>query len=136
MNKAILVGRLTKDVEVRTTSNNIACAQFTVAVQRKYKDEQGNYASDFINCVAWRQTASFISQHFTKGMKIGLTGSIQTRSYNDKNGNTVYVTEVLVEDAEFIESKKTEAAKAPTKPTAPSVDEVSADDLEELPFEI
>ena len=134
MNKVILVGRLTKDVDVKNTANQTVFAQFTVAVQRKYKDANGSYQSDFINCVAWRQTATFISQYFHKGMKIGLTGSLQTRSYDDRNGNKVFVTEVLVEEAEFIESKQGQPQEKKDKPIAPSMTE--AELTADLPFEI
>lgn len=139
MNKAILVGRLTKDIEARTTQNGTVCAQFTVAVDRRFKDSNGQRQADFINCVAWRQTAQFIAQYFKKGNKIGIVGSIQTRTYDDQNGKKVYVTEVLVDEAEFIESqqKPTQAQQAPTAPAqniAKSMDEEEFPDA--LPFEI
>ena len=136
MNKVQLVGRLTKDVDSRTTSSGINCAQFTVAVDRRFKDANGERQADFINCVAWRQTAQFISQYFSKGMKIGVCGSIQTRTYDDQNGKKVYVTEVIVDEAEFIESKaQPQAHAAPTRPVAPSIETVN-DVPENLPFEI
>ena len=105
MNKAIIVGNLTKDPEQRTTANGTAVTSFTVAVRRRYKDADGNYQADFINCVAWRGTAEFIAKHFTKGLKIGVIGTIQTRTYDDQNGNRRYVTEVVVDEAEFVTSK-------------------------------
>ena len=106
MNKAILTGRLTKDPERRTTPNGVSVTTFTVAVSRRYKDEEGKYPADFINCIAWRSTADFVSKYFQKGSGIGIAGSIQTRSYEDKNGNRRYVTEVVAEEVEFTRSKK------------------------------
>lgn len=107
MNKAILIGRLTKDPEHRTTPNGVSVATFTVAVNRRYKDEAGKYQADFINCIAWRSTADFVSKYFQKGYGIGIVGSIQTRSYEDKNGNRRYVTEIVAEEVEFAGSKGT-----------------------------
>lgn len=110
MNKVELVGRLTKDVELKTTSNETAYCNFTLAVDRRFKDANGERQTDFINCVAWRQTAEFIKKYFRKGNRIGVCGSIQARSY-EKDGQKVFVTEVLVEEAEFVESQtKTESA--------------------------
>lgn len=112
MNKAILTGRLTKDPEHRTTPNGVSVTTFTVAVNRRYKDEEGTYPADFINCIAWRSTADFISKYFQKGSGIGIVGSIQSRSYEDKNGNRRYVTEVIAEEVEFTGSKKSENKEA------------------------
>ena len=104
MNKVILIGRITKDLEVKLTSNQTKYVNFTIAVDRKFKDADGNKQTDFINCVAWKQTADFISKYFKKGSRIGVSGSIQTRSY-EKDGQKVFITEVLVDEAEFVESK-------------------------------
>ena len=105
MNKAILMGRLTKAPELRTTTGDIEVASFTIAINRPYTDKDGNRTADFINCVAWRGTATFISKYFDKGSSIAVVGSIQTRSY-DKDGQTVYVTEVVVDEAYFAGDKK------------------------------
>lgn len=105
MNKVILVGRLTKDVEIRTSNEN-AFARFSVAVNRPFKNKDGEYDADFPNCVAFGKTAEFIEKYFHKGDMIGLTGRIQTGSYTNKDGATVYTTEVAVETAEFVSSKK------------------------------
>lgn len=110
MNKVELIGRLTKDPEVKLTTNQTAYCNFTVAVDRRFKDKDGQRQSDFINCVAWKQTADFINKYFHKGSRIGLCGSIQTRSY-EKDGQKVFITEVLVDEVEFVESK-TEAKEA------------------------
>lgn len=104
MNKVILMGRLTKEPETKNTANGTIVTKFTLAVDRRFKDSNGQKQTDFISCVAWRQTASFISSYFHKGSKIAVVGSIQTRDYEDKNGNKVYVTEVIVDEAEFAES--------------------------------
>ena len=134
MNQVQLVGRLARDPEARTSANGNASATFTVAVNRRFKHAQGVYEADFINCVAWRQTAEFITRYFTKGQMIGVTGSIQTRSYDAQDGSKRYVTEVLVENAEFVGGKNenggTTATKAESKPVAKFE---SADD-DELPF--
>lgn len=106
MNKVILMGRLTKDPELRYTStSNIATCSFTIAVDRRTKQENQPTA-DFINCVAWTKTAEFINQYFTKGKMIAVVGRIQTRTYDNAEGKKVYVTEVVVEEANFTESKK------------------------------
>ncbi|MBR1797336.1 MAG: single-stranded DNA-binding protein [Clostridiales bacterium] len=104
MNKVILIGRLTKDPEVKNTASQVTVCRFTVAVDRRFKDQNGQRQADFINCVAWRQTANFISSYFHKGSKIAVVGSIQTRTYDDANGQKRYVTEVVVDEAEFAES--------------------------------
>lgn len=105
MNRVELVGRITKDPEVKMTTNQTQYCNFTVAVDRKFKDQNGERQADFINCVAWRQTAGFIGKYFHKGSKIGVCGSIQTRSYDNQNGQKVFVTEVVVDEAEFVDSK-------------------------------
>ena len=104
MNKVELVGRLTKDPEVKLTSNQTQFCNFTIAVDRRFKDANGQRQADFINCAAWRQTAVFIQKYFRKGNRIGLVGSIQTRSYDDQSGQKKFITEVVVDEAEFVES--------------------------------
>ncbi len=104
MNKAILVGRLTRDPELKTTGSGTSVCSFTVAVNRRFKNAEGNYDADFINCVAWRQQAEFLAKYFAKGSMVGLVGSIQTRNY-EKDGQRVYVTEVSCDEIHFVESK-------------------------------
>ena len=104
MNKVELVGRLTKDPEIKLTTNQTQFCNFTVAVDRRFKDQNGQRQADFINCVAWRQTAVFIQKYFRKGNRIGLVGSIQTRSYDDQSGQKKFITEVVIDEAEFVES--------------------------------
>jgi single-strand DNA-binding protein len=107
MNKVILMGRLTKDPEVKQTPSNIAVCSFTIACDRRFKSQNGERQSDFITCVAWRQTAEFICRNFTKGRLILVEGDLRTRSYDDRNHPDVkhYVTEVFVENASFGETK-------------------------------
>lgn len=107
MNKVELVGRLTKDPEIRMTTNQNQYVNFTLAVDRRFKDINGQRQADFINCVAWKQTAVFIQKYFKKGNRIGACGSIQTRTY-EKDGQKQYITEVLVEEAEFVEDNRSQ----------------------------
>lgn len=108
INKVVLVGRLTSDPEVRQTQTGKSVVSFTVACNRPYQ-RNGERIADFINCVAWRQTAEFIGKYFRKGSAIGLDGSIQTRRYQDKNGNNRTAVEVLAENVTFVESKNAAA---------------------------
>lgn len=107
MNKVILIGRLTRDPEVKNTASQVTVCRFTIAVDRRFKDQSGQRQADFISCVAWRQTANFISSYFHKGSKIAVVGSIQTRNYDDASGQKHYVTEVVVDEAEFVDSANT-----------------------------
>lgn len=132
MNKAILVGRLTRDPELKTTANGTNVCSFSIAVNRRYKNAEGNYDADFINCTAWRQTAEFVSKYFTKGRMIGVVGSIQTRNYDDKDGKKVYVTEVAADEVYFVESKGDNNNN--TAPVADVNDFAPIDDTDELPF--
>lgn len=100
MNKVILMGRLTKDVEMRQTPNGVSVARFTLAVNRRFAKE-GQQQADFINCVAWRQTGEFIARYFQKGSMIAVVGSIQSRSWDGQDGKKQYATEVNVEEAYF-----------------------------------
>lgn len=109
MNKVILIGRLARDPELRYTGNNTAVCQTSIAVDRRFKSE-GQPTADFIPIVAWRKTAEFINKYFTKGSRIAIVGNIQTRSWEDDNGNKRYATEVIVDEAEFCESKQAPAA--------------------------
>ena len=132
MNKAILVGRLTRDPELKSTANGTNVCSFSVAVNRRYKNAEGNYDADFINCTAWRQTAEFVSKYFTKGRMIGVVGSIQTRNYDDKDGKKVYVTEVAADEVYFVESKGDNNNN--TAPVVDVNDFAPIDDTDELPF--
>ena len=105
MNSICLVGRLTKDVDLRYTPSNVAVATFTLAVNRTFKNENGEREADFINCVMWRQQAENLANWAKKGALIGITGRIQTRSYDNQQGQRVYVTEVVAEQFQLLESK-------------------------------
>ena len=100
MNKVLLTGRITKDPEIRYTSNGLANLLFTLAVDSRQSDANGNRQAYFISCVAWGQQADFMSRYVKKGNKLGITGRIQSRSYQDQSGQTHYVTEVVVEEVE------------------------------------
>lgn len=104
MNSVQLVGRLTRDPEMRYTDGGSAIAKFSLAVDRRYKSENGPTA-DFPNCVAFGRTAEFIEKYFRKGMRMGCQGRIQTGSYTNNDGQKVYTTDVVVESCEFVESK-------------------------------
>ena len=106
MNKVILVGNLTRDPEYQTTPNGVALARFSIAVQRKFVNSDGNREADFINCIAWRGQADFVNKYFKKGSRIGLTGSLQTRNYEANDGSRRTATEVVVEDVEFVGPKQ------------------------------
>ena len=107
MNKTILIGRLTADPELRQTQSGIASCRFTVAVNRKFKNDKGEFEADFITCVAWRQTAEFVSRYFSKGKMIAVEGTLHTGSYQDKNYPDVkhYTTDVYVDNVEFCGDK-------------------------------
>lgn len=106
MNKVILIGNIVKDVELRQTQSGTSVVANTIAVRRNFKNQAGEYESDFINFIAYRTTAELITQYFTKGDKIGLTGRWQNRTYKNQNDQTVYVSELIVEDIEFLQTKK------------------------------
>ena len=129
MNKAIVIGNIVREPDYRTTTKGTSVCSFTIAVQRRYKNPNGEYDADYIGCVAWGNQADFVHKHFIKGQAIGVTGNLQTRNYDDKNGIKRYVTEVVVDEIDFIGKKeKTE-----------SNDEINLDDFypandEDLPF--
>lgn len=105
INSVCLVGRLTRDPELKYTGNNIAVASFSLAVNRNFKDANGERETDFINCVIWRQQAENLANWAKKGALIGITGRIQTRSYENQQGQRVYVTEVVAENFQMLESR-------------------------------
>lgn len=105
LNSVCLVGRTTKDPELRYTPSNVAVATFSLAVNRNFKDANGERETDFINCVIWRQQAENLANWAKKGALIGITGRIQTRSYENQQGQRVYVTEVVAENFQMLESR-------------------------------
>lgn len=137
LNKVILCGRLTADVELKNTPNGVAVCSFNLAVNRKYQKE-GEQTADFISCVAWRQRAEFIAKYFKKGSSLCITGELQTRQYTDKNSVKHYATEVMVEDAFFVDGKG-EGSKAPAEAAAPEYTAAAEEfmvikDEDDLPF--
>lgn len=126
INKWTGIGRLTKDPELRHTQQGTAVCSFTLAVNRRFKRDE----ADFINIIAWQKTAEFVQQYFTKGLQVGVAGRIQTRTYDDKDGKRVYVTEIVAEEVYFADSKK---GKEETKNND---DWLTTDDSDpyELPF--
>ena len=149
INQVQLVGNLTRDPEGGTTQNGIAYCRFSVACQRRFKNANGTYDADFINCLAWRQTAEFVQRHFIKGNKIGLVGSIQTGSYTAQDGTKRYTTEVVVDNVEFVAPRSDSGnggnnggygqptpppALAQQRPQQQSMNDFMEVDDDELPF--
>ncbi len=141
-NLVVLTGRLTADPELKTTPNGVSVTSFSIAVGRRYRSGE-TAETDFINLVAWRQTAEFITKYFHKGSMIGIEGSIQTRRYTDKEGHNRTAFEVVVNNAQFVESKRDGNTSAPGGQEAPAsfsnttgndFTEVAADADDDLPF--
>jgi len=144
MNKAILIGNLTRDPEARTTPSGVSVTTFTLAINRRYSNSQGVREADFINIVTWRQTAELCARYLSKGRKVCVVGQIQTRSYDAQDGTKRYVTEVVADEVEFLGSRDDGAAPRqnndiplPPEPAAPAGNSaggfVEVDD-DELPF--
>lgn len=105
LNYSVLLGRIVNDLEVKQTTNGTACLTFTVAVDRGFKNANGEYDTDFITCVAWKERAEFIGRYFGKGKMIAVEGQLRSRTYEDKNGTKHYVTELYVDNASFTGEK-------------------------------
>lgn len=135
MNQCIFIGRLAADPESRTTQSGIANATFRLAVQRRFKDANGERQADFIQCVAWRQTAEYVTKYLHKGNTVGVIGSLQNRSYDAQDGSKRFVTEIVVDNVEFLASAqgKQESAEPPTEQHAQG-GFTEVDDESELPF--
>lgn len=129
-NLVVLTGRLTADPELKTTPNGYSVTTFSIAVNRRYRAGEESQA-DFINIVAWRQTAEFVTRYFKKGSMIGIEGSIQTRKYTDKNGNNRTAFEVVANNVQFVESKR-DAAPAQESDNAVSFSNAGANDFTDL----
>ena len=138
MNNITLIGRLTRDPEVRySTGENSTCiARFSIAVQRKFKNAEGNYEADFPNIIAFGKQSEFIEKYFHKGDMIGIRGRIQTGSYTNKDGVKVYTTDVVAEDVEFVGSKNDNSTTPanPSKPVDDGFINVPEGIDDELPF--
>lgn len=133
LNKVILAGRLTSDVELKQTPSGVSVCSFTLAINRKYQ-ANGQQQTDFINCVAWRNTAEFISKYFKKGSALCISGSIEVRSWTDSANQKRYATEVVADEAMFVDGKNdSQGAEAPSfNYEAPNYEELNADD--DVPF--
>lgn len=136
MNKVFLVGRITRDPELKYTTSNVAVVSFSVAINRTYQNAQGEYDADFINCVAWRVQAENLARFVKKGQQIGIDGRLQTRTYETSTGETRYITEVVCDNIQFLEPKGTSAAVEPTfeeeDPLLESSMDIASED--DLPF--
>ena len=130
MNKVVIIGRNTKEIELKQTSAGASVVEFSIAVKRPFKSPNGEYESDFFNCVAFRNTAELISKYVGKGDMIAIVGRLQTRNYTNREGKKIYVTEIMVEDVEFVQSKKREATEEPEEPKWEELDSADGD----LPF--
>lgn len=128
LNKVILMGRLTKETELKKTQSGKSVAAFTVAVDRRFQKQGEEKQTDFINCVSWGTTAEFVGRYFGKGQMIALVGSIQVRNYEDGEGKRHYATEVIVDEVSFAGDKKNDAPQTP----APAMEVVPDDG--DLPF--
>lgn len=128
MNKVVLLGRLTRDPEVRSNSTGNSNARFTVAINRNFKNKDGGYDADFISCVAFGRTAEFVSKYFKKGNQICLEGRIQTGSYDAQDGTKRYTTDVVVENVEFVNSRSESASMSNNNAfmDAPAMDPIDA----------
>lgn len=138
MNKVILIGNLTRDPETRTTGSGLTCCQFTLAINRRFKNADGNREADYINVVTWRQTADLCARYLAKGRKVCVVGQIQTRSYDAQDGSKRYVTEVVADEVEFLTPAEQPRQQAPVpaetyqqQSMQPGFTEVDDD---ELPF--
>ena len=129
MNKVILIGRVVRDADIRYSqgANTTCVARYTLAVDRKFKQE-GQQTADFINCIAFGKLGEFAEKYLHKGVKIAVTGRIQTGSYKNKDGNTVYTTDVVVEEQEFCESKSSNQSQQNERPHQSSDDFMSIPD--------
>lgn len=130
MNKVIEIGRNVKDIELRQTSSGTSAVEFSIAVKRAFKNANGEYDSDFFNCVAFGKSAETISRYVKKGDMIGIEGRLQTRSYTNKEGRKINVTEIIVENFEFLQSKKQEEPKQ----TEAVFEEIDPFNNNDLPF--
>ena len=128
INNVTLVGRLTKDVELKYTPANQAVAQFTLAVNRTFKNANGERESDFINCVIWRKSAENFANFVKKGALVGITGRIQTRNYENAQGQRVYITEVVAENFQMLESRNQQQGQQQAQPQQATQQQVKQPD--------
>lgn len=137
MNKVILIGRLTKDPEMRTTNTGVAVTSFTLAVNRPFTDQNGERTADFINCIAWRKQAENIAKYCVKGTQVACEGRIQTRSYDHTDGTKRYVTEIICDNVTFLSTKsdmsRTNSSYS-TGANSYSSNDIETTDISEDPF--
>ena len=134
MNKVLLVGNLTKDPELTTTTNGISVCRFSIAVSRRYVGASGERETDFINIVVWRGQAENCHKYLKKGSKCGIVGTLQTRSYDAQDGSKVYVTEVVADEVEFISTNRNQDGTSREDAPAEDVTELKPIDDDSLPF--
>ena len=135
MNKCFLIGRLTREPEARTTQSGISTSSMTVAVNRQFKNKDGSYDADFLPVVAWRQTADYCNKYLHKGSKVAVEGTIQTRNYTAQDGNKRYVTEIIADHIEGLDSRPADG-NAPARQQALQTSDVftEVDPGDDLPF--
>lgn len=119
INRVVLVGRLTRDIEIKKTQSNLSVANFSVAVDNRTKDDQGNKTTSFINCIAWRQSAEYLAKYSHKGSLVGIEGRLQQRSYVRKDGTNANVLEVVVDSVTLLESKGQSESRYESQSSAP-----------------
>lgn len=135
-NKVILMGRITHDIEIKTTPSGVAVTSFSIAVDRRVQSKDGEKVTDFIDCVAWRQTADFIARFFGKGKLILIEGELQTRTYTDKNGNNRNVVEVIADRASFTGEKSGAQGQRHEQSAPPEqYEQQTADSGDDYPFD-
>ncbi len=132
LNKVMLIGRLAADPELRRTQSDLAVTSFSVAVNRRYNKDQAQQAVDFIDVVAWRNQAEFVTKYFKKGSAIFVSGSLQVRPWKDKDGNNRRSVEVVADDIQFVDSKKDSGAAPTAAAGAPSFSTGAPSDFEEM----
>lgn len=126
MNRIILIGRNVKEIELKQTASGVSVSEFTIAVNRSFKNANGERESDFFNCIAFSKLAETICRYVKKGDQVGVEGRLQTRNYTNKDGKKVYVTEIIVENVEFLQNKRTD------EQITPHFEEIDTD--QDLPF--
>lgn len=143
MNRILMIGRTTTKPELRYTQSGVGVVNFTLAVNRKFRNENGDFDSDFISCVAFRKTAEIIAEYIEKGDLLGVEGRIQTRNYENQNGQKVYVTEVVVDQIDFLQARKEKTNEFGNPVGTREVEEVEENpfkefgkqvEIDELPF--
>lgn len=134
MNKAIIIGRLTRDPEMRATTSGINSTTFTVAVSRNYTNPNGERETDFLNCVAWRKQAENIAKYCTKGSQVAVEGRIQTRSYDAQDGTKRYVTEIIADNVTFLGAKGSNVISDNNFVGDSAISDIATTDISEDPY--